>query len=309
MNAPTLSGDHYQVDRAGIREFAHAIKNFHPAHWDEDTAHRLGYPGIIAPATYASSINAVSQGRLFRTATTNFAPSQLLHLEQEIHSHRPIVAGDLLSCEVGVDSHRRTAAGDLLVLTTVISERDAGPVQTVHTTLFGRHGAIAEAASTLAAQHLPVSPELLLPDGELTPGHHRAAPCRLGVGDQLPPRTYQLSRTQLIEYARVSGDHNPIHWNDTVAHAAGLDNVVAHGMLTMGLGADYLTTHLDPPTSITEYSVQFSRPVYVPPSGHTSIEFNGTVRTVDGSATVIALTAHSGGEPIFARATATVRPT
>ncbi len=39
----------------------------------------------------------------------------------------------------------------------------------------------------------------------------------------------------LKEFARVSGDFNPIHQDETVAKAMGLPGVIAHGMLTAGL--------------------------------------------------------------------------
>lgn len=39
----------------------------------------------------------------------------------------------------------------------------------------------------------------------------------------------------LKEFARVSGDHNPIHQDEAVAKAMGLPGVIAHGMLTASL--------------------------------------------------------------------------
>ncbi len=39
----------------------------------------------------------------------------------------------------------------------------------------------------------------------------------------------------LKEFARVSGDYNPIHQDEAVAKAMGLPGVIAHGMLTSSL--------------------------------------------------------------------------
>lgn len=39
----------------------------------------------------------------------------------------------------------------------------------------------------------------------------------------------------LIEFARVSGDYNQIHQDESVAKAMGLPGVIAHGMLTSSL--------------------------------------------------------------------------
>jgi acyl dehydratase len=47
---------------------------------------------------------------------------------------------------------------------------------------------------------------------------------------ELPP----LAAADLARYAAASGDHNPLHVDDAHARAAGLDGVIAHGMLVMG---------------------------------------------------------------------------
>ena len=67
------------------------------------------------------------------------------------------------------------------------------------------------------------------------------------VGDQLPEKVYPLTRQDLVNYAGVSGDLNPIHWDDEIAKVVGLDTVIAHGMLTMGLGGGYVTSWVGDP--------------------------------------------------------------
>lgn len=46
---------------------------------------------------------------------------------------------------------------------------------------------------------------------------------------ELPP----ITRATLALFAGASGDHNPIHIDTDAAHAAGLPDVIAHGMLVM----------------------------------------------------------------------------
>jgi acyl dehydratase len=53
------------------------------------------------------------------------------------------------------------------------------------------------------------------------------------VGTELPEQTFPVTRADLVRYAGASGDFNPIHWNQRVATAVGLPDVIAHGMLTM----------------------------------------------------------------------------
>ena len=43
------------VERGAVRRFAEAIGEDHPVHRSERAARALGYPGIIAPPTFAQS--------------------------------------------------------------------------------------------------------------------------------------------------------------------------------------------------------------------------------------------------------------
>lgn len=54
------------------------------------------------------------------------------------------------------------------------------------------------------------------------------------AGDTLPTVTFgPITRTTLALYCGASGDHNPIHVDIDFAKRAGLDDVFAHGMLSM----------------------------------------------------------------------------
>jgi acyl dehydratase len=56
----------------------------------------------------------------------------------------------------------------------------------------------------------------------------------IGVGTELPPlQLPPITRTTLALYAGGSGDHNPMHIDLDVARSIGLDDVFAHGMLSM----------------------------------------------------------------------------
>src|SRR5699024_12275624 len=54
-------------------------------------------------------------------------------------------------------------------------------------------------------------------------------------GDELPGLSVRITRGGCVRYAGASLDFNPIHWNERFARTVGLDDVIAHGMLTMGL--------------------------------------------------------------------------
>jgi acyl dehydratase len=64
----------------------------------------------------------------------------------------------------------------------------------------------------------------------------------LKVGDEIPALKIPLvSRHTLALYCGASGDHNPIHVDLDYAKSAGLDDVIAHGMLSAGYLARMLT--------------------------------------------------------------------
>jgi acyl dehydratase len=56
----------------------------------------------------------------------------------------------------------------------------------------------------------------------------------LKIGQIVKNEFKGITRDLLKEYAKASGDTNPIHTNDTVAERAGLKGVIAHGLLSFG---------------------------------------------------------------------------
>ncbi|MEV8195324.1 MULTISPECIES: MaoC/PaaZ C-terminal domain-containing protein [Rhodococcus] len=66
-----------------------------------------------------------------------------------------------------------------------------------------------------------------------------------------------ITRTTLALFAGASGDHNPIHIDLDAAKAAGLDDVFAHGMLSMAYLGRLLTDAV-PQSRIRELSTRFT---------------------------------------------------
>ena len=64
----------------------------------------------------------------------------------------------------------------------------------------------------------------------------------LKEGDEIPAlKIPPVSRQTLALYCGASGDHNPIHVDLDYAKSAGLNDVIAHGMLSAGYLARMLT--------------------------------------------------------------------
>ena len=71
-------------------------------------------------------------------------------------------------------------------------------------------------------------------------------------------RRITFTREQIAEYADVSGDHNPIHLDDEFARSVGLQGLIAHGMLQMGLLATVAAEAAGGPGRLRRLSVRFA---------------------------------------------------
>ena len=68
-----------------------------------------------------------------------------------------------------------------------------------------------------------------------------------------------ITKVQLVKYAGASGDFNPLHTDDEFAKKAGLDGVIAHGMLRMGLISKYVRAIVAENAHIEQVSVRFGK--------------------------------------------------
>ena len=68
----------------------------------------------------------------------------------------------------------------------------------------------------------------------------------ISVGDTMPTYTSTpITRTHLVRYAGASGDFNPLHHDESFIKMIGMDNVIAHGMLIMGIAGEAITDWID----------------------------------------------------------------
>jgi acyl dehydratase len=128
------------------------------------------------------------------------------------------------------------------------------------------------------------------------------------VGHELPAARYELSREDLVGYADASGDQNPIHQDEAVAKSVGLPDVIAHGMLTMGLAGTVVADWAGDPTRVRSYGTKFTAPVVVPATENAVVDVTGTVvkRDEDARAVEVDLVVISAGAKVLTRARAVV---
>ena len=127
------------------------------------------------------------------------------------------------------------------------------------------------------------------------------------VGTQIPQRVFWVDRALLKRYADASGDQNPIHQDQAFAVNVGLPNVIAHGMLTMGLVATYISDWAGGAANVKEYGARFTKPVIVPEGQKVDLTVDGTVAEVLADGAIrIELTATSAGVKVLGMAKAVV---
>ena len=66
------------------------------------------------------------------------------------------------------------------------------------------------------------------------------------VGNNMPVySSAPITRTHLVRYAGASGDFNPLHHDQTFIKMIGMENIIAHGMLIMGIAGEAITSWIE----------------------------------------------------------------
>ena len=119
-------------------------------------------------------------------------------------------------------------------------------------------------------------------------------------------RIFKIDRELLKRYADASGDQNPIHQDEAFAKSVGLPDVIAHGMLTMGLVGQYVSDWAGGSANVKEYSARFVKPVVVPANTVVDLVVNG-VATEENGLYQLELTATVDGIKVLGMAKALVK--
>ncbi|GAA4744218.1 fused (3R)-hydroxyacyl-ACP dehydratase subunits HadA/HadB [Gordonia alkaliphila] len=320
--------DYYEVGREEVRKHARAVQDAHPTHWSEAGAAEYGHDGLVAHPTFVSVLGITAQAKLFDEVVTGYDLWQIMQTDQRLVYHQPMKVGDQLICDVSLESFRHISspeAIDLLVTKNIIWNQHDEPVMTTYTSIAARPGMKVPEELADSLDHVMMKVDAVGDPGKTVhreaqqnqadpterPGAYAAVDFdTLTVGQELPPKTFELTRGNLSNYAGVAGDPNPIHFSDHVIAAAdGMDGVVAHGMQTMGLGATYVSEFVGDPAAFCEYNVRFTSPVYVPADASAKVDFTGKVKSLDPQTRrgTIALTAKQDGRKIFGRANVVVQ--
>jgi acyl dehydratase len=83
----------HEVEKGHVRRFADALGDPNPLYQDEAVARSAGFPGLVAPPTFAVAFTANERFR----HSLDLGTRSILHGEQQFEYARPIVAGDKIT--------------------------------------------------------------------------------------------------------------------------------------------------------------------------------------------------------------------
>ena len=137
--------DYFEVDREKIREFARAVKDDHPAHFTEDAARECGHDALIASLTFMAVAGRRVQQEIFNQFDLPINMQRVLHRDQKLVFHRPILAGDKLWFDSYLDSVTESHGAVLTEIRGEVTDDNGEPVITSIVTVMGEAESDTEA--------------------------------------------------------------------------------------------------------------------------------------------------------------------
>ena len=127
-------------------------------------------------------------------------------------------------------------------------------------------------------------------------------------GKQLFSDSMKVAPDQSIRYAKASGDNNPIHLDEDIAKAAGLQGIILHGLCTMAFASKALVDNLlkGDPRRLQRIKVRFSSPVYMNDQ-LTTTGWEGP-KDSSGKTTILFETVRQDGTKVLTQGEATLLP-
>ncbi|HVE92606.1 MAG TPA: MaoC/PaaZ C-terminal domain-containing protein [Actinomycetota bacterium] len=165
---------------------------------------------------------------------------RLVHLVQDMRFHRPIRAGDVLVCRGRVSGIAGSLRGTSATAHVVYASETGEPFGEFYGTIYVRGHT-----------------------GEPTTGEPVPSITATRQSDPVAVVEQRIDPDQPARYAQASGDHNPIHLDDSFAKQVGLPGVINHGMNTLAFACWAAVENLasGDPSRLTRFAGRFSKPV------------------------------------------------
>jgi len=139
----SLKGKEYQqvsftVDRDRVLQFADAIGEDNPIFRDPEAARALGYPGQIAPPTFATVMQIMTSGQAVVDPELGLNYALVVHGEQEYEWHRPLLVGETLRATPRIADIYSRGPNEFLVIEAEIEDEAGNAVGLSRSTLLSR---------------------------------------------------------------------------------------------------------------------------------------------------------------------------
>ena len=169
--------------------------------------------GTFAPPVFGVVPTWGAMGLAVADVVPADALMMIVHGEQDMHFHQPLVPGTKLTTTATAHSVRVGGSGTRYTI-EVESKDDAGePVLTEYVTMFIRGMSDGESGG---------------PD---KPNHE----VDLASATKVGTFSVHVDDDQTYRYKEASGDNMPIHVDDAFAKQVGLPGIIAHGLCTMAM--------------------------------------------------------------------------
>ncbi|GAS97658.1 MaoC-like dehydratase [Mycolicibacterium canariasense] len=142
--------DYFEVGREKVREFATAVKDFHPAHHSEAGAAETGHDTVVASLTFLAVAGRRVQLDLFENFDVPINLERVLHRDQKLIFHRPIKVGDKLWFDSYLDSVIESHGTVICEVRAEVTDDAGAPVATSIVTMLGE--AQIDEANEVSAQ-------------------------------------------------------------------------------------------------------------------------------------------------------------
>jgi acyl dehydratase len=215
------------------------------------------------PATYPHVLAFPLHMAVMADGDFPFGAVGLVHIENRILQHRPILLGEELSLLVRPTALREHPRGRTFTLLTE-ARVDGQKVWESTSTMLRRGGQGSAPAPSSGSQN---GFDRESPAGEAdsvaSPGSDPDLAANLGSDSGPAASIWRLGGDLGRRYAAVSGDRNPIHMHSLTAKPFGFPGAIAHGMWTKARALAALESRLPDSFGV---EVSFRKPIVLPAS-------------------------------------------
>ena len=169
--------------------------------------------GTYAPPVFGVVPTWGAMGLAVADVVPGDALMMIVHGEQDMHFHQPLVPGTKLTTTATAHSVRVGGSGTRFTIEVESKDETGEPVLTEYVTMFIRGMSDGESGG---------------PD---KPNHE----VDLASATKVGTFSVHVDDDQTYRYKEASGDNMPIHVDDAFAKQVGLPGIIAHGLCTMAM--------------------------------------------------------------------------